>query len=264
MIEVVTIHKDQPEYLYGMLLSTMYKDVIEKVIVLDTGSSGENLERVYSYKDRFNFDLHIKKFDSNDLSEMRNEALGYATAGNYFLSLDCDERLEILNPRYLQQNLLNTSDITNWLVNIRHWHMKPNGVKMFHRERILRLAKNENVIWKSAIHEFLGSRDGQKHRIGIMPERAIRIMHLGYDVSRDEIINKIRRYGKALVNALERDPSNPHYWQYLAKTFGMFDDPINELMCLKRAMYYTENQDVIGHIKKRILELNLIINRRRV
>lgn len=86
LISLCMIVKDEEKYLDRCLASV--KDIVDEIIIVDTGSMDKTVKIAESYTD------HIYHFEwINDFAAARNESIKHAT-GKWILVLDADEYLE--------------------------------------------------------------------------------------------------------------------------------------------------------------------------
>src|SRR5471030_2615411 len=84
-VSLCMIVKDEEEYLPRCLYSI--NDIVDEIIIVDTGSSDKTVEIAKSYGAK----VYYFKWNSN-FSEARNESLKYATK-DWILILDADDEL---------------------------------------------------------------------------------------------------------------------------------------------------------------------------
>jgi glycosyltransferase involved in cell wall biosynthesis len=94
-ISLSIITKDEEVNLAGMLESV--KDVVDEIIIVDTGSTDGTVELARAYTDKVfihpKADVWREKSEKFNFAEARNYALDQCS-GDWILSLDCDERME--------------------------------------------------------------------------------------------------------------------------------------------------------------------------
>lgn len=125
------------------------KDIIDEIVIVDTGSTDETMQIAAKFTDKIYFyQWH------NDFAEARNYAIEQTT-GDWVLSLDADERLE------------GDSDILHSLINQEKYKafciplcaQRESGDYLeYDRFMVLRLFKR-NYRFKGAVHEYVNIDD---------------------------------------------------------------------------------------------------------
>ncbi|WJM07858.1 glycosyltransferase [Paenibacillus sp. PK1-4R] len=162
-ISLCMIVKNEEQVLSRCLESA--KDVVNEIIIVDTGSTDTTLDIARKYTDK------IYSFEwVNDFSAARNESLKYATS-DYILVLDADEYLEV--GANFQENL--ESDCDYYLLKIRNEISWDRNFTF----TAIRLFKNYiSLKYENRLHEHLNIvRDTIKYNMG---ESNLLINHVGY------------------------------------------------------------------------------------
>ena len=146
-ISLCMIVKDEEASL-GNCLSSV-KDIVDEIIVVDTGSSDATKEIARRFTD------HVLDFIwVDDFSKARNYSFEHATM-DYILWLDADDVL--LEPdreklKQLKETLDQSVDGFMMKYNIA-FYSKGNVTFSYYRERLVK--RERKYLWKEAVHEYL-------------------------------------------------------------------------------------------------------------
>lgn len=192
-ISLCMIVKNEEKMLAQCLESV--SDVVDEIIVVDTGSE----DRTVEIAEQFGARVYHHPWQ-NDFSLARNQSLSYATS-DWILIMDADEvMVKEDHPKLLQATRipdmnvisvsvhnqhLRTGDITSFLPSVRLWRRKLNAFYegIVHNE--LRLPPAEPVL-----------------------RADIRLIHYGYGLDWDMMKKKIARSKALLLKQLEDNPNN--------------------------------------------------------
>jgi tetratricopeptide (TPR) repeat protein len=178
------IVKDEADFLPQCLRSA--EDVVDEIILVDTGSSDATLEIARSFKARV-FQHEWKE----DFSEARNVSLKHATS-DWILFLDGDEVLEPKSARMLPE-VLHRTEHFGFLFCI--YNFKENGF-VLGRHYTTRLFRNlKGVRFAGRIHE-------QILPMGTIACPGMSIYHFGYDLDPETMKRKGKRNARILKQAL--------------------------------------------------------------
>lgn len=179
------------------------KDVVDEMVVLDTGSSDRTVEIARQ------FGAKVYYFEwGNDFSAARNQALNYVT-GEWILVLDADETLTqeivphleqaILGDRYLVINLLRqevgAAQSPYSLVS-----------RLFRRHPNIHFSRPYHALVDDSVAQILTQEAGWQ--IGYLPQVAI--VHSGYQASAIAQQDKWDRAAKAMEGFLADHPTDPY------------------------------------------------------
>lgn len=146
-ISLCMIVKDEEDYI-GACLESVY-DLVDEIIIVDTGSSDNTDEIVAEYTD------NIFYYEWNyDFAAARNFSFSKATK-EYILWLDADDILLEQDRKKLKE-LKNTlaEDIDIVLMKYNYVSDEENSPLLsYYRERLIK--KSTKPIWKEPIHEFI-------------------------------------------------------------------------------------------------------------
>jgi glycosyltransferase involved in cell wall biosynthesis len=201
------IVKNEERYLDNCLKSV--KDVVDEIIIVDTGSEDGTVEIAKKYTDKVYF--HPWK---DSFSEARNHYLKYA-AGDWIFQIDADEELVKEDIPALLDAVKN-EELDAIMVQIVSRFKKGRSEAIHSVERIFR---NNGVIhYEGRVHNRV---------VGITNAKVypIRLIHYGYDLNQKESKKKSERTISLLKMDLKDDPDNPITYHYLSCSYigqGMF------------------------------------------
>ena len=209
-ITLSMIVKNEEKYLRDCLESV--RGVIDEIILVDTGSTDNTINiakefgaKIYDYKWK------------DDFSAARNYALSKST-GDWILYLDADERLSSNSVNELK-NLIEKNDPAGCrcrVNNIDEINCKP---KFMRYTRLFR--NNSNIKFAGKIHEQIDDSllvNGYK-----IFDADIEIIHIGYNISTEELKKKARRNLKILKDEYEKNKSSYNAYQ-LANTYSILEE----------------------------------------
>ncbi len=200
-LSAVVIAKDEAPHIADLAASLA--DVVDELVLLDTGSTDETVELARAH----GFRVFHRPW-TNHFAEARNGALEHAR-GRWALVLDADERLVTDDKHALRRIVREAAQLPNLLRPHGFWltlesfasdDLDPSSsetgqqVRMFDRARMR---------FEGRIHEWLTPVHGEKAVYVRVPE-TVRIQHLGYTPSIWNAKNKTAR-NRALVAAAESD-----------------------------------------------------------
>jgi len=172
-LSLAIITKDAAEYLKRCLESV--KDVVDEIVVVDTGSSDNTIEIAKSFTDKV---YEFKWID--DFSAARNYSFSKST-GDFILWLDSDD---VIYPEDIEKiKNIDYSDKEIIIADYIYAHDEfGNSISTVPRERIVK--RSLNLKWEQPIHEYLRlngktwKADFVVHhtKMGSTSERNIRIL----------------------------------------------------------------------------------------
>ncbi|HYX05115.1 MAG TPA: glycosyltransferase family 2 protein [Bacteroidales bacterium] len=184
------------------------KDVVDEIIVVDTGSEDRTVEIAES----FGAKVYHHTWE-NDFSKHRNQSISYAT-GDWFLIIDADERVDA--------EKLSVEKIKNHLANLRE-HVNAVLATVVDHKR----DETENVRFKSA---RLFRNDVGIHYEGIVHNKPVynespvnsdlEIHHYGYDLDQAKMDAKFVRTTNLLKQRINENPDDFEAYFYLANSYG--------------------------------------------
>lgn len=188
------IVKDEEKYIADCLESV--KDVVDEIVVVDTGSQDNTVSIAKSYG------ANVLDFEwQNDFSKARNYALSKSNS-DWVLYLDADERLDE-NSKMLIKKLINSNKkygIRCSIYNIDEVNKKPK------LQRYTRLFKNSDGIeFRGKAHEQIDASLLENNYKIIDSE--VLIHHLGYNISNDDLKRKAARNLELLLEEYNENPT---------------------------------------------------------
>jgi len=125
------------------------KDVIDEIIIVDTGSTDET-KNIASRYTNLVFDFEW----INDFSAARNEAFSKATM-DYQMWLDADDVFPEISAKQLLElkSILDPSTDVVTMKYVTHFDADGNPILVSTRERLTK--REKNFIWQDPIHEFI-------------------------------------------------------------------------------------------------------------
>ena len=182
------------------------KDIVDEIIVLDTGSSDNTIKIAEE------FDAKVYHFKWNDnFSDARNESLKYAI-GEWILVLDADEEL---NPNIIKSlpETLNNKDSQDILCfNLLRYEVgatqSPYSLvsRLFRRHSHIKFTRPYHSLIDDSITDIL--KKETHWRINNFPIPAI--FHYGYQEENVKSLDKLNRTKKALEKYLKTHPKDPY------------------------------------------------------
>ncbi|MGD8777577.1 MAG: glycosyltransferase family 2 protein [Ignavibacteria bacterium] len=203
------IVKNEEKYLEGCLASV--KDVVDEIVIVDTGSTDSTLEIASKYNS------NIYKFDwINDFSAARNFALSKST-GDWILYLDADERLAENSVDELKK-IISSKDNAGYKCSVNSIN---NISGISNKMKYIRLfANNSQLYFTGKAHEQI-----EKSLLELnyeIKDSDIKIIHLGYNVEQSELNKKAERNLKLLIEDFKTNPSAYNAFQ-IGQTFVMLN-----------------------------------------
>ena len=199
------------EKFLGQCLESV-KDVVDEMIIVDTGSEDRTVEIAESYGAGVYHHAWQGSF-----SEARNYGLQFAT-GDWILQMDADEALEKKDIPIIKKVI--QSDRYNVILTAL-LSKTDEGWGKHYFQRIFRRGKAH---YEGIVHNQLKFE-------GAALSTEIRIYHWGYNLSKEKMKEKYRRTERLLKKQLEEDQTNPFtYCNYLRvlRAQQRYDDVIRE------------------------------------
>jgi len=228
-LSVCMIVKNEEENLPRVLSSI--QGLADEVIVVDTGSTDRTVEIAKSFGAKVYF------FEwCDDFSAARNESLKYATC-DYVLWLDGDDEVPESEHEIIKRDLLLKRGNAFYL----HIKNNMNGVEDISLQ--LRVFPNKKRIrFSGRVHEQV-IRAVTMAGIKISVSEAT-IIHHGY-YSNEEVLKKLNRNIKILMEELKKDPDNNNTIFFIART-------LRGLNKIDEANHYLDRLIEIGEKNEKI------------
>ncbi|KNF09651.1 glycosyltransferases involved in cell wall biogenesis [Gottschalkia purinilytica] len=219
-LSLCMIVKDEEENIVECLDRAL--KVVDEAIIVDTGSIDKTRKLLL---EKYSEDDRVKIIDyewENDFSKARNKSLQYAM-GDWILVLDADERI-FCNRNSLEKLLLENKEVV-YSIPIYNIYGKDNFTVS---TSMIRLYKNDNPIYKGAIHEQIFI-NGKQYLGGTIDKDICKIYHYGYDNGIFEAKNKSKRNMDIIKSEIEKDPKDPFNW-YNKAIMEMIDGNFNSAL----------------------------------
>ncbi|MGV3525750.1 MAG: glycosyltransferase [Candidatus Sericytochromatia bacterium] len=217
-LSLCMIVRNEEAYLADALKSA--QEIVDEIIVVDTGSSDRTVEIAREYGAK----VFFKEWDDS-FASARNESLAHAT-GDWVLIMDADERIPAQFKDNLRSLLIPTEQPLSYLVYIRNY-LRENDESSVLGHYVVRLfRKTPETTFFGVIHEQLYPNWGQV----TVPEDSFHLTHLGYG-KQDKKSQKIEQRNLPLIQkALEQSrDENPDLYSFYAFYMGTSVENINEI-----------------------------------
>ena len=204
--------KNEEELLRPCLKSI--KDVVDEIIVVDTGSTDRTVEIAKS----FGAKVYHHAWE-NDFSKHRNQSIGYASS-DWILILDADETVVQWDPNVA--TIISNMKIDSVFVKVENIYGKGEGVAWHNSIRLFR--NNKRIRYKGRVHNELNGCNNSAPSVII-------IYHKGYFLDSDKEEEKYLRTRTLLEQEIEADPDNPKFHHYLAVAYlgrHLYDTALEE------------------------------------
>ncbi len=213
-LSVAMIVKNEEDMLAGCLDSV--KNIADEIIITDTGSTDRTIEIAKSYGAKV-FQMEWK----DDFSAARNNSLMHCT-GDWVLYIDADERLTQESQKNIKTYISKAlPDVGALICTIESAHNYLDGNSEVHRGGYPRLFRNlgyPKVKFVGRVHEQISPSLMEAGYTFAISD--LKIMHLGYNVSREEMEQKVRRNYRMLIAHVQEEPLNGYAWFQLGQTLA--------------------------------------------
>jgi len=199
-ISLCMIVKNEEDFLSQCLQSV--KEVVDEIVLVDTGSSDATLESAHSFKAKV-FQHEWKE----DFSDARNVSLKHATS-DWILFLDADEILDQKSAQMLLEILQRTEHFGFFFC---IYSVKANGF-VSGRHYTVRLFRNQEGV------RFVGKIHEQILPMGKLAYSGMSIYHFGYDLDPETMKRKKERNAHILKQILAKSGEDPILRYHLANT----------------------------------------------
>ncbi|GAG22268.1 unnamed protein product, partial [marine sediment metagenome] len=152
------------------------KDLVDEIIVVDTGSTDRTVEIAKS----FGAKVYHHAWE-NDFSKHRNQSIGYASSDWIFI-LDADEKVVQWDPNVA--TIISNMKIDSVFVKVENIYGKGEGVAWHNSIRLFR--NNERIRYKGRVHNELNGCKSSAPSVII-------IDHKGYFLDSDKEEEKYLR-----------------------------------------------------------------------
>jgi len=202
-ISVCIIAKNEEKYIEGCLQHL--KPFGFEIIVADTGSTDRTKEIAEKYADK------VVDFEwIDDFSAARNFCAQHTT-NNWILALDCDEYIDTFDyktVRMLTQKLprcVGRFPLKNLVIGA-------NGEQRYTVDTVTRFYNKKRFFWVNPIHEQLVRIDDPENLEFPCFDMPVEVVHHGYNITGEEMVEKQLRNLRMLGKQLEKDPHDSYTW----------------------------------------------------
>lgn len=214
-LSVCLIVKNEEKMLEECLLSV--RDIANEIVVVDTGSTDSTIDIAKRYNCKV-----IRSKWQNNFAQARNVSLENAN-GTHILVIDADERL--INPHQVIPTIQNSDDnVGGWLIkNISKAHNPGGSTDTFVNDLLRLFINHRNIRYNGMIHEQVIDsvlQNGYK-----LQNTVIEILHLGYGLTKDKMIEKQYRNLELLNAQIEKFPDDYYNIFQRAKTHLALGNP---------------------------------------
>lgn len=225
------------------------KDVVDEIIIVDTGSTDRTVEIAKS----FGAKVYHHAWE-NDFSKHRNQSIGYASSDWIFI-LDADEKVVQWDPN--AATIISNMKIDSVFVKVENIYGKGEGVAWHNSIRLFR--NNERIRYKGRVHNELNGCKSSAPSVII-------IYHKGYFLDSDKEEEKYLRTKTLLEQEIEADPDNPKFHHYLAVAYlgrHLYDTALEE--CKKALdLASRQKQDEVLYLWTRFVAAVCCLNTNRL
>jgi tetratricopeptide (TPR) repeat protein len=181
------------------------KDIMDELIVVDTGSTDKTVEIAESYGAR----VYHHPWQ-NDFSYHRNQSIGYAT-GDWFLIIDADEELKEISvspEEFRSRFKLLPENVTALVVTCHEKNQQGRIVYTWDSVRFFR--SGVGIYFKGAVHN-------RAKYPGNCAPTDLELYHYGYHLDEKSMIEKEKRQRAMLTQELERNPEGHRALYYMSQ-----------------------------------------------
>jgi tetratricopeptide (TPR) repeat protein len=203
-ISLCMIVKNEEDQLARALESV--KNVVDEIIVVDTGSTDRTVEIAES----FGAKVYFHEWE-NDFAKARNQSLGYATKEWIFI-LDADEE-------FVREDIPQLNDILaqkrNNFISVSVFNHSDDGQFASFLPSIRFFRRSTGAHYDGIVHNQL--KFDEKNEIVLRV--GVRINHYGYGLSPEKMKKKIARSKELLLKQLDENPNDPFANMNLAQLY---------------------------------------------
>lgn len=244
-VSVCIIAKNEEKYIEECLKRV--KENGFEIIVTDTGSTDKTKEIAEKYADK------VLDFEwINDFSAARNFCAA-AASNDWILALDCDEMLESLDVGKVCA-MLKEHPSDKGIVCFKLLFQNEAGEELFEWDKLARMYNRQFYEFRGAIHEQLASK-GHPHVCGNMT-LPINVVHLGYNISGEEMLKKQRRNLELLEKSLENQPNSSYLWFQLGNSHFIIKEYESAVSDYEKSLMLLNDSFSEGHACELLISLS--------
>lgn len=207
-ISLCIICKDEEERIARCINSV--KDVIDEIVVVDTGSTDQTIEIAQSLGARI-FEIKWE----NNFSKARNHALKKCM-GDWIIFLDADEYLSRESKEYLRNQIKEAERKKKDFILCEMFNEGTTNVESSFK--VIRIFKHSPLIeYIGRVHEHLQKKKGELQ--GIDCSSQIKVYHDGYQKEVVTNRNKTERNLAILFEELKENPTSSDLHYYFMQTY---------------------------------------------
>jgi tetratricopeptide (TPR) repeat protein len=205
------IVKNEEQHL-GRCLESI-KDVVDEIVVVDTGSTDRTVEIAES------FGAKIGHFEwRDDFAAARNESLRLAS-GHWALWIDADEELAKESHNTIREALIRPQ-FGGFFIQIVNFMDEEGDANRYVHTPVRLFRRLPGVEFEGRIHEQILP---SFQRLGIVPATLVNatIYHYGYRASTMAEKDKLNRTVSMLEKEVRENPTDPFHWFNLANAYSV-------------------------------------------
>lgn len=213
-----------------------YKDVVDEIIVVDTGSTDNSVKIAQNLGAKVFYFQWI-----NDFSKAKNFALSKAS-GDWIVFLDADEYFDKSQSENLRKIIKKYGKGDVEIIACKMFNIDENTGENLADFPQTRIFKNTgNIVYINSIHERLHSKK-KRIRAVYVEENELVIYHTGY--SSDRIISKAERNLEMLLEEHEKGNSDSTILHFLSDTYLTLKNYEKSIEYAKK--FISSGVDIVG------------------
>ncbi len=200
-ISACMIVKNEEDMLSRALKSV--QPLADEIVVVDTGSTDRTVEIAESFGARVFH--HPWEFD---FAKHRNQSIDYAE-GDWIFIIDADEELEAEGVDLLKAA---ATDAQADVISIPVFSVAEGGAQESNHNSVRLFRHHKGIRYDGAVHNEVVYQGANRFV-------QARLLHYGYDLSREKMVAKFHRTTDLLKREMARDPQEPKWPHYLAVSY---------------------------------------------
>lgn len=230
LLSLAMMVKNEEEFLADALISA--KDIVDELIVVDTGSSDRTVEIAREHGAQV---FHYMWRD--DFSDARNETIR-RSSGQWVLILDADERLQIPKERINEfreglRRYLHDGPYIGVSVSVINTRL--DGSVMNSLPSLRFFPRCEEISYRNRVHNQINLADPDAEMMLKLCD-FVSIQHLGYDPVVYENRKKSARSLPLIQKMLIDEPDNMVYQFYEGREYVILKEPAKAVQSLEKAV----------------------------